>query len=254
MSDNKKYYYLKFKENFFEQDHIKYLESMENGYIYSLILIKLYLKAIKYDGQLRVNEFIPYEAGKVNILSKAIGHDNDHVMHAINAAKSLGLIEITDTGEMWMTDIQNFIGHGSTEAERKAIYRKKIKALPNKAKKAPKTTKKVGQCPDKRPPELEIDIETEKEIDIDLVEKIGVDIPSSLYASKDFLIAWGQWLSYKEESGNRVLPVSARTQLEDFAKVGPERAIEIIRHTIKNTYKGLVEPKNTNNVGGWANA
>ena len=34
MSDNKKYYYLKLKENFFDSAEIKILESMPNGYKY----------------------------------------------------------------------------------------------------------------------------------------------------------------------------------------------------------------------------
>ena len=35
MSDNKKYYYLKLKDNFFDSDEIKILEQMKNGYKYS---------------------------------------------------------------------------------------------------------------------------------------------------------------------------------------------------------------------------
>ena len=38
MADNKKYYYLKLKEDFFESDEAVILESMPDGYIYSNIL------------------------------------------------------------------------------------------------------------------------------------------------------------------------------------------------------------------------
>ena len=41
MAEKQNYYYLKLKENFFEEDEIKILESMENGYLYSNILLKL---------------------------------------------------------------------------------------------------------------------------------------------------------------------------------------------------------------------
>ena len=34
MADNKKYYYLKLKENFFDRPEIKVLEAMQNGYKY----------------------------------------------------------------------------------------------------------------------------------------------------------------------------------------------------------------------------
>ena len=51
MSENKRYYYLKFKENYFDQDHVKVIESMSNGFEYSLILLKLYLKSLKFEGE-----------------------------------------------------------------------------------------------------------------------------------------------------------------------------------------------------------
>ena len=43
MSDNRKYYYLKLKENYFDEDAIVLLESMQDGILYSNILLKLYL-------------------------------------------------------------------------------------------------------------------------------------------------------------------------------------------------------------------
>ena len=61
MSDNQKYYYLKFKDNYFDQDHIKVIESMQNGHTYSLILIKLYLKSLKFDGQLYLTAMKAYQ-------------------------------------------------------------------------------------------------------------------------------------------------------------------------------------------------
>ena len=35
MSDNRKYYYLKLKENYFDDDSIVLLESMQDGVLYS---------------------------------------------------------------------------------------------------------------------------------------------------------------------------------------------------------------------------
>ena len=46
MSDNRKYYYLKLKENYFDDDSIVLLESMQDGVLYSNILLKLYLEDI----------------------------------------------------------------------------------------------------------------------------------------------------------------------------------------------------------------
>ncbi|MZL41080.1 hypothetical protein GT717_28400 [Clostridium beijerinckii] len=60
MSDNKKYYYMRLKEDFFDSDEIKIIESQPNGYMYSNILLKLYLKSLKRNGKLMVTDFIPY--------------------------------------------------------------------------------------------------------------------------------------------------------------------------------------------------
>ena len=53
MSDNRKYYYLKLKENYFDEDAIVLLESMQDGILYSNILLKLYLKSLKNGGKLQ---------------------------------------------------------------------------------------------------------------------------------------------------------------------------------------------------------
>ena len=47
MADNRKYYYLKLKESYFDEDAIVLLESMQDGMLYSNILLKLYLKSLK---------------------------------------------------------------------------------------------------------------------------------------------------------------------------------------------------------------
>ena len=39
MSDCKKYYYLKIKEDFFESEDIKVLQSLDDGYLFSDILM-----------------------------------------------------------------------------------------------------------------------------------------------------------------------------------------------------------------------
>ena len=55
MSDNRKYYYLKLKENYFDEDAIVLLESMQDGMLYSNILLKLYLKSLKNGGKLQLD-------------------------------------------------------------------------------------------------------------------------------------------------------------------------------------------------------
>ncbi|WP_312695660.1 phage replisome organizer N-terminal domain-containing protein, partial [Leuconostoc pseudomesenteroides] len=124
MADNKKYYYIRLKENFFDSDEIKLLESIPNdGYKFSNILLKMYLKSLKYDGRLMFNERIPFNA---EMLATVTGHSLGDVTRAIDMFKKFGLIEVLETGEIYMLDIQSFIGKTSTEADRKRRYRSEI--------------------------------------------------------------------------------------------------------------------------------
>lgn len=123
MSDNKKYYYMRLKEDFFDSDEIKIIESQPNGYLYSNILLKLYLKSLKRNGKLMVTDFIPYT---LESLSKVLGHNIDTVRNAIEIFKEFKLIEELSNGAIFMTEIQNFIGQSSSEADRKREYRLKI--------------------------------------------------------------------------------------------------------------------------------
>lgn len=123
MADNKKYYYLKLKENFFETEEMVLLESQENGMEYSLILLKMYLRSLKGDGKLMFRNLIPYTP---ETLAQVIRHDADTVKKAIAVFEELELIEKLDSGAIFMTDIQTFIGESSTEADRKRAYRARI--------------------------------------------------------------------------------------------------------------------------------
>jgi len=162
MSDNKKYYYLKLKDNFFEQDAIQAIEGEENGYIYSNIILKLYLKSVKHEGCLKITEAVPYSPAQVGILAKAIHHDIAHVKEAIKKALEYGIMALVDGHEMWFTDIQNYIGHSSTEGDRIKAHRERLKN-PQKYRKL-KEIEATVQTYDKCTPELELD--TEREIEI----------------------------------------------------------------------------------------
>ena len=159
MSDNKKYYYLRLKDNFFDSDELKILESMKDGYLYSNILLKLYLRSLKNDGKLVVNERIPYSA---DMLASVTGHQVGTIKQALSVFKDLGLIDVLDNGAIYMLDIQNFIGKGSSEADRKREYRQRIETDRTNVQ------TNLRQISDKSTPEIEIelekDIELEKEI------------------------------------------------------------------------------------------
>lgn len=164
MSDSQKYYYLKLKEDFYDRPEIKVIESLPNGYKYSNILLKMYLKSLSRGGKLMITDIIPYE---INTLAAVVGHDVDIVRTAIEIFSKFGLIESLSSGEIYMTEIQNFIGKSSTEADRKRAYRERIDQEATVSV-LPEGQYEIGQisdkCPDISPPEIEKELETKKEI------------------------------------------------------------------------------------------
>ena len=150
MADNRKYYYLKLKENFFDSDSIVLLEDMKDGILYSNILLKLYLKSLKNGGKLQLDEHIPYNEQMIATLTR---QQVGTVERALQIFRTLGLVEPLSGGTLYMSNIELLIGQSSTEGERKRRARlafQKQKAL-------------LGTGADICPPELEI----EKEIDIE---------------------------------------------------------------------------------------
>lgn len=123
MADNKKYYYLKLMDDFFDNEDLRLIEDMEDGYLYSNILLKLYLKSIKTNGKLMYKDRMPYTPSMLAVL---VGHPVAVVERALEIFCQLGLIETLESGAMYMTEIQSFIGKSSTETDRKREYRKKI--------------------------------------------------------------------------------------------------------------------------------
>ena len=169
MADNRKYYYLKLKENFFDSDSIVLLEDMKDGILYSNILLKLYLKSLKNGGKLQLDEHIPYTAQMIATLTR---HQIGTVERALEIFRQLGLVEQLDSGAFYMTDIELMIGQSSTEAERKRAAR-----LENKALLPPRT--KGGHLSDIRPPEIEIELEKEIEIEKEREGETGHPAPAA---------------------------------------------------------------------------
>ena len=158
MSDNRKYYYLKLKENYFDEDAIVLLESMQDGILYSNILLKLYLKSLKNGGKLQLDENIPYTAQMIaTITRQQVGT----VERALQIFMKLGGVEPLQNGALYMSNIELMIGQSSTEGERKrwaSLTLQEQKALPKAG-----ADKCSPYQADIWPPELEI----EKEIEIE---------------------------------------------------------------------------------------
>ena len=135
------------------------LESMQDGLIYSNLLMKMYLMSLKNNGVLMLNDRIPHTPQTIATCTRQqIGT----VERALKVFIQLGLVEVLTDGAYYMTDIQLLIGQSSTEGERKKCERMRLQRenlLPSA---------QVDICPPILEIEKEIDIELEKEKEGDM--------------------------------------------------------------------------------------
>ena len=151
MADNHKYYYLKLKEYYFDEDVIVLLENQPDGFLYSSILLKLYLKSLKNGGKLQLDENKPYTAQMIaTITHQQVGT----VERALRLFMELGLVEVLNDGAFYMSNIELLIGQSSTEGERKRRARMELQKIPQAI---------ADICPPEIEIKKEIDIESEKE-------------------------------------------------------------------------------------------
>lgn len=108
MADNKKYYYLKLKEDFFDSDEMLLLQGMKDGYLYSDILMKMYLRSLKNEGRLMYKDYIPYSLEMISTITR---HQVGTVERAMKIFEQLKLVEVLDNGAIYMMDIQNFMSN-----------------------------------------------------------------------------------------------------------------------------------------------
>lgn len=160
MSNDKKYYFLKLKEDFFFSGEVLIIEKMPNGMLYSNILLKLYLLSLKFNGFLKLNENVNYTP---EMLASLTGHKLETVEKALDLFLELGLIVECADNSIYMSNIEDMVGTSSSEADRKRRARAELKRLGSQAEdKCPKDVRTLSEkCPTEIEKEIEIDKESE---------------------------------------------------------------------------------------------
>lgn len=155
---DKKYYWLKLKNNFFDRKDIKIMEGMENGKDYIIFLLKLKLRSLEDEGYLRISDAIPYDE---KMLSTITNTDIDIVRSAMKVFKEFGLIEILEDRTIYMSCIEQLIGSETSGAERVRRFRAKKDRLALQSNQGVTGKKQKGNT------ELELD----KELKLDNKEE-----------------------------------------------------------------------------------
>lgn len=170
----KKYYWLKLKENFFEEDTISWLEEQENGVQYSNFYLKLCLKSLKTNGILIRNVgdiLVPYDIKKL----AEIAHVKvDTAIVAMELFKKIGLVQILENGEIYLTQLESMVGSETSKAELMRKKREKGKQL--ELDSGNNVTEVLENCYTEKEIEKEIELDKDKDKDKDKDIEIEKDI------------------------------------------------------------------------------
>lgn len=236
MSDSKKYYYMRLKENFFDSSVMIALQSRKDGCIYSDILLKMYCRSLPMNGKLMITENVPMD---IEMIASVTRHSASEVRCALKAFQELGLIEILDDGGIYMLNIQSYIGKSSTEADRVREFRNRIEN--------DKSRTNVQRLSEKRTPEIEKETEIKKEKEVrekDSDPQFFIDNNSLAQQFHDPEMAeqFSRWLSVRSQLGP--FPYGSITEAISQArraeeKYGAEPCIKLIKTSIASGWKSI---------------
>ena len=134
MAEQKRYYWIKLKTDFFNQETVDLLLSQPNGCQYVVLYQMLCLKTANNDGEMatRVGEMIvPYNIDKIVRDTKYFDHDT--VAVALELFKKLGLVYAEEDGVLRITDFVQMVGSETKYAAKQRAHREnKLPELPNK--------------------------------------------------------------------------------------------------------------------------
>lgn len=130
LADNKKFYWIKLKTDFFSQETIDFLMSQPNGCQYVVLYQMLCLKTANNGGTLATNigeMIVPYDVNKIVRDTKYF--DFDTVTIALGLFKQLGLIYEGNENILKISNFELMVGSETSSAKRVREHRERKKAL-----------------------------------------------------------------------------------------------------------------------------
>ena len=165
----KRYFWLKLKEDFFDDKQIKYLRSLPDGDKVVITYLKMQLKSLKTAGTIRYDRILPSTDEELSLM---LDEDINIVKFTLSALQKINAIEILEDESIYMLAIQELIGNEGASARRMRIARSNQKAL---ASHCDTNVQKCDSDVQNRYGEIEVDIDKEIDIEKELDADADVD-------------------------------------------------------------------------------
>jgi len=176
MAEEKKYYWLKLKEDFFRQAEIKKLRKIAGGDTYTIIYLKMQLLSLKKEGRLY---FTGLEDNFIEEIALEIDEESENVSITIQYLVKCGLLETLNENEFLLNKASLSMGSETQSAERVRQFRERkkgVKVLQSNATVTKSNTEiekeiEIEKYIDTKPKEIEdCSYPNKKEIENDIVE------------------------------------------------------------------------------------
>lgn len=216
----KRFYWLKLKEDFFDEKYIKALRKLPDGDALCIVYLKMQLKSLKTDGIIQYDHILPSAEEE---LALVLDEDVGVVRLTLQAIVNMGLAERWENDALYMVAMQNLIGNETAVAERVRKHRQKQKML--------QCNTEVTKC--------NIEIEKEKELELELEKREEIDIYSTANAAQSDSIPYKaicEYLNIRTNSHYRSTTKKTRElikarfnegfKLDDFKAVIDKKTID----------------------------
>lgn len=235
----RKYYWLKLKNDFFATKEMKKLRKIAGGDTYTIIYLKLQLLSLKDEGKLYYDGI---EESFADELALTIDEDADNVKATLFFLQKCGLAEIGDS-DLLLCNVPECIGSETGAAQRMRDHRNRVTGERNKIEQSSnKVQKRYTEIEKEK--EKDIDIETEKRRKPSPVAAVEAVISDSGLtdevkdAFRDFAESRRQMRAPLTEKAAKLL-IGKLIKMTDST----EERIAIINQSVENGWKGFFELK-----------
>lgn len=201
----KRYYWLKLKEDFFEQRVIKKLRKIAGGDTYTIIYLKLQLLAMKNEGKLF---FEGVEDNFSSEMALELDESEENVSVTLIYLEKNGLMELVSSDEYFLPQVLDVTGSESASTSRSRKSRELKKAL--------QCNTTATQC-NKLQQIGNVEIEKDREIELEIERDMGT---MSQHFSKEAMQSYFQYLCHRFKQVNinpqSVLDISIKCQELDL--------------------------------------
>ena len=161
--NSKRYYWLKLKDDFFDEKYVKALRRLPQGDSLVIVYLKMQLKSLKTEGIIKYEGIMP---DAVTELALLLDEDETMVRFAIEALIKFGAVERWDNDTFYLSALQHLIGSETQGAERvrkhRALKKAQMAAIEGGEVKALQCNEVVTPCNIEKEKEREQEIEQEQ--------------------------------------------------------------------------------------------